>query len=478
VVKRRRVRRKKAGCQEQAHCGGLTNAGLLSWWDDAVSDVWDTAAGVLGVAQGTLSQEDAEARMASLPGGPQPSAVRRRTSTRSLAASANQADGAIVAPPRTPSSFRRCATLDAQTGEEVGGGKSGLEGDGDIPGLDFLYRIYAPRELIQRYEALEKEVVSPDFKLYSAQDQAEALEDLAVTQGAIEAKENRLNGAMALIGCIHGCYVGLMASLLVVFVPQTCPRSASYALEHTCTLYENTHNLSQYEATALALNIFTLFLVLLTETLVFRREQFLDNVLSYNPRKPANNLSAEPPDGSPSVLEQHPYVAHMLLWQNLTAGNLARTTCAMVLVNLLVSSVLILGYNSNGSSSIVSLVTNTMLLGSKLLFSAVVCLRSSSNKNGTSLYKVCAGARTSPRSVSHSSRRARRWCASPSTCWIKTSYGRSSTNPTKTPTAGATCRRSTPRWRRQRVRDAPSLLLLLRPDATPLHASSQTATLR
>jgi len=393
VVKRRRVRRKKAGCQEQAHCGGLTNSGLLGWWDDAVSGVWDTAAGVLGVAQGTLSQEDAEARMASLPGGPQPSAVRRRTSARSLTPSASPADAAAVAPTRTPSPLRRrgSSTLDPQTGKEVGGGKGGLEGDGDIPGLDFLYRIYAPRELIQRYEALEKEVASPDFKLYSAQDQAEALEDLAVTQAAIEARENRLNGAMALIGCIHGCYVGLMASLLVVFVPQTCPPSASYATEHTCTLYENTHHLSHYDAAALALNLFTLFLVLLTETLVFRREQFLDKVLSYNPRKPANNLSAEPPDGSPSVLEQHPYVAHLLLWQNLTAGNLARTTCAMVLVNLLVSSVLILGYHNNGSSSIVSLVTNTMLLGSKLLFSAVVCLRSSSNKNGTSLYKVCAG---------------------------------------------------------------------------------------
>jgi hypothetical protein len=66
----------------------------------------------------------------------------------------------------------------------------------------------------------------------------------------------------------------------------------------------------------------------------------------------------------------------------------ARATIAMVLVNLLVSSIVILGWYSDGTRSVTSLITNTLLLGGKLLWASVVCLQSKNNQQGVSLYKT------------------------------------------------------------------------------------------
>ena len=159
-------------------------------------------------------------------------------------------------------------------------------------------------------------------------------------------------------------------------------------MPHTCNLYENTHELTTFNKAVLGINALTLVMMLLTEFAVFRREKWLDSVLSYNPRKAARYLTMPSPDGGPSVLEQHPYIAHQLLWQNITAGNLARATVVMVLVNLLLSSILILGFYQDGTRSFTSLITNTLLLGSKLLWTSVVCLQSKNSNQGVSLYKT------------------------------------------------------------------------------------------
>ena len=170
-------------------------------------------------------------------------------------------------------------------------------------------------------------------------------------------------------------------------MPQSCPPTAENPTRHTCNLYEIVHDLTPFNQAALAINALALVMMLLTELSVFRRERWLDNTLSYNPRKAAKHLSEPGPDGK-SPLEEHPYIAHQLLWQNITAGNLARATIGVLAINLAVSSALILGFYYDGTRSVTALITNTLLLGSKLMWAAIVCLASKNNMQGVSLYKM------------------------------------------------------------------------------------------
>jgi hypothetical protein len=177
--------------------------------------------------------------------------------------------------------------------------------------------------------------------------------------------------------------------MLTVFVPQQCPPSEKVVDSHVCNLNEimGLIRSDAFSQAVFVMNLFTLLLVMITEVSVFRREKFLDTTFSYNPRKPANNLMARPVDGGQSLMQKHPYVAHMLLWQNITTGNLARAAVSMVGVNLIVSSVLILGFHYAGSNSVIGLFTNTLLLGSKLLYASIICLLPKNVRQGTSLYK-------------------------------------------------------------------------------------------
>jgi hypothetical protein len=123
----------------------------------------------------------------------------------------------------------------------------------------------------------------------------------------------------------------------------------------------------------------------------------------------------------------------------------------MVLVNLLLSAILILHFYPDGTRSYTSLVTNTLLLGSKLLWAAVICLQSKNNQQGVSLYKTMRinfniidanflegdGALSSGMLLTPF---ALLLTASPS----------QSTRATKTSTPGSMCRRSMRAWRLRR----------------------------
>ena len=358
----------------------------------AVLDWWENAAAVLGVAGGTVTQSEVEERLERASGMPPGRASLAEPVLGRQARQANGAGGPASedSPPQDTSGRRalRPARVQSQVAEDKGAASAEDRDGGGIPGLDFIYRLMAPRHLMERYEQLEHEVESPQFKEYSPEEQAELRQQLQETQAAIEQRENRLNIAAAAVGGLHGAYVGTMAAMLAIFVPQKCPPTATNPTIHTCNIYDNITDLTPFNKAVLALNAFTLIMMLLTEYSVFRRETWLDTTLSYNPRKAARHLSMPAPDGGPSLLQRHPYIAHQLLWQNLTAGNLARATIAMVLVNLLASSVLIIGFYNDGARSVITIITNTLLLGAKLLWAAVICLQSKNNQQGVSLYKT------------------------------------------------------------------------------------------
>jgi len=266
----------------------------------------------------------------------------------------------------------------------------GVVGDSSFPGLEYLKRLYAPPELVKQYESLERELQSPEYALYSPEEQQDVKDELLRAQMQIEKRENRLNFIFTAVGSVHSMYVGVLASMLTVFVPQKCPPSALVTDPHTCTLNEVFGLIKSdiFERAVFALNLLTLLLVVIAEYMIFNRERFMDRTLSYNPRRPANNLSAIPADGNPSLMQKHPYVAHAVLWQNISTGNIARAAVSMVAVNLVITSVLILGFHYAGSASVIALITNTLLLGSRLLYASVICLAGQNPRQATSLYKV------------------------------------------------------------------------------------------
>ena len=350
----------------------------------AILDWWESAAVVLGVTAGTVTQGEVEERlerasgMSAGRGSLAEPLEREAREAREARDAARRGTAVGGSPPDTAASGQRGGRSRRLSNERVDRDKDGPAEErdgGGIPGLDFVYRILAPRELMERYERLEQEVESHVFKSYSQEEQEAVRKLLSETQAAIEQRENRLNILAAAVGGLHGAYVGTMAAMLAIFVPQRCPPTALSPSYHTCNLYENTHDLSLLNQAVLAFNGMTLIMMLLTELSVFRREKWLDTTLSYNPRKAARFLSMPSPEDGRSMLEKHPYIAHQLLWQNLTAGNLARATIALVLVNLIISSILIVGFYNDGARSVITIITNTMLLGAKLLWAAVICLQ-------------------------------------------------------------------------------------------------------
>jgi hypothetical protein len=249
--------------------------------------------------------------------------------------------------------------------------------------LDFLRRLYAPKNLLSRYETLETVVKSAKFRALPPAAREPALAELAALKMRIEARQNKINHLASFGGSLHGAYVGVMASMLCIFVPQLCPPDELHSHAHACSYYENATGLTRFNMAVLVTNVWTLFMVILTEVAILRRENWLDSALSYDPDESANHLIAE--EGSPSVLEEHPFIAHQLLWQNQACGNLARASIFVVVINLIMSSVLVLRFYFSGASSVIGLVTNTVLLGGKLVHAWGVCL--SKKFQAVSIYK-------------------------------------------------------------------------------------------
>ena len=371
----------------------------------AILDWWESAASVLGVTAGMVTQSEVEERLERASGmsmgrGSLAEPLEREAREARVARDAARRGTTVGgSPPDKAGSGpggARVRRLSSERAERDKDGPAEERDGGGIPGLDFIYRIMAPRALMEQYERLEQEVESNLFKTYSEEEQQATRKLLSETQAAIEQRENRLNILAAAVGGLHGAYVGTMAAMLAIFVPQKCPPTALVPTAHTCNLYENTHDLSLLNRAVLFFNGLTLIMMLLTEMSVFRREKWLDTTLSYNPRKAARFLSMPSPEDGRSMLQKHPYIAHQLLWQNLTAGNLARATIALVLVNLILSSILIVGFYNDGARSIITIITNTMLLGAKLLWAAVICLQARAPRCGVALQSFVVLTRPLP----------------------------------------------------------------------------------
>jgi len=143
-----------------------------------------------------------------------------------------------------------------------------------------------------------------------------------------------------------------------------------------CTLRENTSQLSALNACVLAVNVWTLLLTITSEVFIYRRERFLNLRLKVDDQEPPNNL-ARPmaqPDGSyKTLLELHPAICAGLRASNRAVSQLAKFTSTTICVNVTFSSAFVLVRHSAGYTSVLSLITSTMLIGTRFLTAAFVC---------------------------------------------------------------------------------------------------------
>ena len=197
----------------------------------------------------------------------------RREARRSDAKAATPAEADSPSSPRGPTAPRDSAVLlaDSATSSPVDANKAARKSDYDddeprlaVPGLEYLRRLYAPRKLLKAYEELEARVKTREFRHAPREEQEAVLAEMATVKQRIELRDNRLNHLSSLGGSLHGVYVGIMATMLSVFVAQTCPGAtdasgAAIPGTHTCSISEAAARGSDFQLFVLAFNAFTLF---------------------------------------------------------------------------------------------------------------------------------------------------------------------------------------------------------------------------
>ena len=172
---------------------------------------------------------------------------------------------------------------------------------------------------------------------------------------------------------LSAVYAALLASLLCVFVPQSCPPSEQFSGRHECTVRENTHGpLSLFNQAALAINCWTLLVVGNGLSLVAYRENFLIKFFEVEEDLPSNALQDE--------IRLYPELHARLTRLNNLCYTFLCVVVVSMFVNLIISAVFILAGtsacnraastlipltrvpDSMGKNSMIGLASSTLLL--------------------------------------------------------------------------------------------------------------------
>jgi hypothetical protein len=183
-------------------------------------------------------------------------------------------------------------------------------------------------------------------------------------------------------------YAGMMGSMLVVFVPQTCGVATPGRdvppgeTRRACLFLENVSQFGPYTKFVFVLNLLTLFVFLGTTVVQFAREKFLHEHLDHNQDLPARAL--------PVLMSERPYLRRLLLKKNHTAKIASHLTLALFVVNLIFSAVLLLGYTNQGVRTLSSLVNNSLLIFIRLVVQASITSQSAGNGWAITLFSTGA----------------------------------------------------------------------------------------
>ena len=242
----------------------------------------------------------------------------------------------------------------------------------------YLQQLVASPSLRLWHKELLDITSMPDFETrYDADTRADLAEKLHRARVALDEKEDKMSNLLVTLGAVHGVYVGVVSSLLSLFTPQNCPPTAAIPNAHSCSLAENTRDLSVFNAGVLALNCFTLFTIALTESLIYRRENFLNKSLTVDDSFPPNNLSRPsiplPGGRFASLLDVHSHIAAALRLTNRAVAASAKLCSFTIAANVTLSAAFILSHHSDGFRSVLSLISATMLIGTRFLTASFVC---------------------------------------------------------------------------------------------------------
>lgn len=204
--------------------------------------------------------------------------------------------------------------------------------------------------------------------------------DFQVVKKEFESRADEIQIVSCLVNACLKLYGALMATMLAVFVPQTCPPSERYNEYHTCTIHENFVGITPYNKIVLAMNFFCFLFFVGCEAVLFRREVWLIRFLEEVPDKPAENL--------PTALKELPMFTTSLRKWNLRACHAALLFLGAMVINLGLSSVLVLFYRYAGLRTWTALISNTMLLAWKVANNANIAFRCWNNETAraVSLY--------------------------------------------------------------------------------------------
>ncbi len=147
----------------------------------------------------------------------------------------------------------------------------------------------------------------------------------------------------------------LMACLLLVFVPQHCPETGQ-----TCTFKENFTDLNQANKAILSLNFYTLFLFLTLYFIETKRQFYLTKELDSDKSLPDNNLVKELSESNNTT------VLNTIKNMNTRYLKLIRHCFYIYILNTILSTFVIVYYFYDGFRSITSIITNFLLIITKL----------------------------------------------------------------------------------------------------------------
>jgi hypothetical protein len=168
----------------------------------------------------------------------------------------------------------------------------------------------------------------------------------------------------------------IMATLLVIFVPQKCPENP----DGMCSFIDNFIDLTLFNSIVLAWNFFTLAVILLFYRIEYVRERWCIKYLDVDDTIPNDNLKNE--------ITQYDEISYEMYTHNKKYNYWIHSTIVIYIVNLILSGILIYRFYYLDYRSITVLLTNFILIIEKLYNSYEIAKKSSNNTLAYSAYLV------------------------------------------------------------------------------------------
>jgi hypothetical protein len=172
-----------------------------------------------------------------------------------------------------------------------------------------------------------------------------------IIQTMIQTENNSYQKIQVIFICIIELVKISLASLLSLFVPQNCDG-------HVCSLQDNFSELSNYNIIVIVTNFILFSLFIFTYIYEIRREYFMIEHFDRDKEVPDDYLI--------HILDNYPDIYTRLIKFNTYYHNLCIGLYVIFIINWLMSAVLILHYFYLDKNSVICLISNFLLVYTKI----------------------------------------------------------------------------------------------------------------